>query len=69
MSPSERQAADIQRERAYLDRLGGAGIPGPGTYDPRVTEHGKSLGADAATISTFNSSAKKGTVAFNVQSK
>ena len=42
--------------------------PEPGKYDPRVTEKGKGLTADAETLGTFNKSAKEGKAQFNVTS-
>jgi len=42
--------------------------PGPGQYDPRVTELGAGLTADAATKDTFATSAKAGKAAFGTQS-
>jgi len=42
--------------------------PEPGKYDPKVTEHGKGLTADADSLSTHNANAKKGTAAFMVTS-
>ena len=43
--------------------------PGPGQYDPKVTELGAGLTADAATKDTFNKSAKDGKAAFGTLSQ
>jgi len=42
--------------------------PEPGHYEPKVTEKGRRLGPDAATLETHNASAKKGTAQFHVTS-
>ena len=42
--------------------------PEPGKYDPKVTEHGNLLVANADSLSTHNANAKKGTAGFMVSS-
>jgi len=55
--------------KALLDKASTLSKPGPGAYDPRVTEKGGGLEINSISLETFNTSAKKGTVAFGVQSK
>jgi len=46
----------------------GEPTPGPGSYDPRVTEHGGGLTADASTKECFNTGAKAGKAQFGTTS-
>ena len=55
--------------KALMDKTSTLSKPGPGAYDPRVTEKGGGLEINAISSETFNASAKKGTIAFGVQSK
>jgi len=65
-------ASGPQRELPFESHHGVASkaeaTPEPGKYDPRVTEKGDGLTADAATLGTHNANAKKGTALFNVTS-
>ena len=60
-----------QRELPHEGTHGAASeaeaTPGPGQYDPKTTEHGLGLTADAATKDTFATSAKNGRAGFGTQ--
>ena len=62
MRPSHRAAEDEKRIR---DRNAKRNVsPGPGAYNPLVTEHGQGLAVDDATKSSFSTSAKAGKAQF-----
>ena len=62
MRPSHRAAED---ERRIRDRNAKRNVsPGPGTYNPLVTEHGAGLAVDDSTKNTFSTSAKAGKAGF-----
>ena len=44
-------------------------VPGPGAYDPKVTELGSGLTSDASSKETFNKMIKDGKAGFNVKEK
>ena len=44
-------------------------VPGPGAYDPKVTELGSGLTSDASSKETFNKMNKDGKAGFNVKEK
>jgi len=64
-------ATGTQRELPFEARHASAsntmaGMPEPGKYDPRVTEKGDGLSANARAQETFNANSKKGTASFGV---
>jgi hypothetical protein len=61
-------AEDLDRMKALTKRKLGKVTPGPGAYDPKVTEHGNLLVANADSLSTHNANAKRGTAGFMVSS-
>jgi len=64
MRPSARAVEDEKRVKAAKEKR--EGLPGPGAYDPRVTEHGSSLSVESLSKDTFNTSAKAGKIQFGV---
>ena len=67
LTPSQRMAEDLDRMKALTERKLGKVTPGPGAYDPKVTEKGDGLEANAYTTQSHNVSAQKGTAAFGVK--
>ncbi|KOO24967.1 hypothetical protein Ctob_002444, partial [Chrysochromulina tobinii] len=55
--------------KALTERKLGKVTPGPGAYDPKVTEKGDGLEANAYTTESHNVSAQKGTASFGIKSE
>ena len=62
-------AEDLDRMKALTERKLGKVTPGPGAYDPKVTEKGDGLEANAYTTQSHNVSAQKGTASFGIKSE